>query len=210
MATTTPVLEGTYELDRTHSTVPFAIRYVGVSTFRASFADLEARLIIEDEDASLEASAVVESISIGEPPEFRDHVVRGSDFFAADAHPRISFHSTRVELAENGTAIIDGVPDIRGTQRPVTAAGTFTPPTKDPFGNTRLGFALEAVTHRAFAADGLLRDPEQRGMLTSILETLRGRNAPAAPPDRNAPNARAQLRRQSASMVRRCWPPHVE
>jgi polyisoprenoid-binding protein YceI len=145
MATTTPVLDGRYELDRTHSTVQFAIRHVGVSTFRGSFADLEARLMIEDEVASLEASAVVESISIGEPPEFRDHVVRGSDFFAADAHPRISFHSTRVELAESGTATIAGVLDIRGIQRPLTAAGTFAPPTEDPFGNIRLGFGLEAV-----------------------------------------------------------------
>ena len=56
MATTTPALDGTYELDRTHSTVQFAIRHVGVSTFRGSFADLEARLIIEDEVASLEGS----------------------------------------------------------------------------------------------------------------------------------------------------------
>ena len=148
MATTTPVLDGTYELDRTHSTVQFAICHVGVSTFRGSFADLEARLTIEDRAASLEASAVVESISIGEPPEFRDHVVRGGDFFAADAHPRISFHSTQIALAENGTAIIDGVLEMRGIQRPVIAAGTFTPPTQDPFGNTRLGFALEVVVDR--------------------------------------------------------------
>jgi polyisoprenoid-binding protein YceI len=74
--------------------------------------------------------------------------VRGSDFFAADAHRRISFHSTRVELAENGTATIDGLLDIRGIQRPVTAAGTFTPPNHNPFGNIRLGFALEAVVDR--------------------------------------------------------------
>ena len=53
MATTTPVLEGTYELDRTHSTVQFAIRHVGVSTFRGSFADPEAALVIEDEVASV-------------------------------------------------------------------------------------------------------------------------------------------------------------
>jgi chromate reductase, NAD(P)H dehydrogenase (quinone) len=31
-------------------------------------------------------------------------------------------------------------------------------------------------TQHAFAADGLLRDPEQRAMLTSILEALRGQN----------------------------------
>jgi chromate reductase, NAD(P)H dehydrogenase (quinone) len=45
-----------------------------------------------------------------------------------------------------------------------------------------LGASVEqrelAVPHaqHAFAADGLLRDPEQRAMLTSILEALRGQN----------------------------------
>ena len=137
MTIATPVLEGTYELDPTHSTVQFAIRHVGVSRFRASFGDLKARLVINDEVASLEANALVESISIGDPAEFRDHVVRGTDFFAADEHPRISFRSTRIEFAADGTASVEGLLEIRGLERPVTAAGTFTSPTEDPFGNTR-------------------------------------------------------------------------
>ena len=49
MATTTSVLRGTYELDKTHSTVDFAVRHVGVSTFRASFRQLDARLVVGNE-----------------------------------------------------------------------------------------------------------------------------------------------------------------
>lgn len=148
MTIATPVLEGTYELDSTHSTVQFAIRHVGVSRFRGSFGDLEARLVIDDEVASIEANALVESISIGDPAEFRDHVVRGADFFAADEHPRISFRSTRIEFAAHGTASVEGLLEIRGLERPVTAAGTFTSPTEDPFGNTRLGVAIEGTVDR--------------------------------------------------------------
>ena len=146
--TTTLVIDGVYELDRTHSTVQFAIRHVGISKFRGSFADLDARLIIEDGVPSLEAGVVVESISIGDPPEFREHVVHGSDFFAADAHPRIGFQSTRIELADDGALSMDGALAIRGVEHPVRAAGTFTPPTEDPFGNIRLGFELGAVVDR--------------------------------------------------------------
>ena len=47
MATSTPVLDGIYELDGTHSTVQFSVRHI-VSSFRASFGELEARLVIED------------------------------------------------------------------------------------------------------------------------------------------------------------------
>jgi polyisoprenoid-binding protein YceI len=148
MAIATPALEGMYELDRTHSTVQFAVSHVGVSTFRGSFADVEASFVAEGDVAFLAANAVVDSISIGEPPEFREHVVRGRDFFAADEHPQISFHSTEIDIAHDGTSTVDGVLAIRGVERPVRAVGSLRAPTEDPFGNTRIGFAIEAVIDR--------------------------------------------------------------
>ena len=148
MATAVQTADGVYELDKTHSTVQFAVRHIGVSSFRASFGDLDAHLVVDDTVAALEAHAVVGSISIGDPPEFREHVVRGSDFFAADAHPRINFKSTRIDLVEDGTLSVFGVLEIRGIQHEVSAVGTFTPPTEDPFGSTRLGVALEAAVDR--------------------------------------------------------------
>jgi polyisoprenoid-binding protein YceI len=148
MATTTRVLDGTYQLDRTHSTVQFAVRHVGVSTFRGSFGAIDARLVVDNSSAELEADAVVESISIGEPPDFRQHVVRGDDFFAADDYPRITFRSTQIQLGDDGTATVSGDLEIRGTSQTVTATGTFTPPTEDPFGGIRIGFDLEATLDR--------------------------------------------------------------
>jgi len=148
MATAAQTADGTYELDKTHSTVQFAVRHVGVSTFRASFGDIDARLVIDNGGAELQASAVVESVSIVEPPEFREHVVRGDDFFAADAHPLLTFRSTRIELAEDGGAIVSGELGVRGVSRAVNATGRFFPPTEDPFGGTRLGLELEATIDR--------------------------------------------------------------
>jgi hypothetical protein len=42
-----------------------------VSTFRASFGDVAARLIADASGLRLERAARVESISITDPPEFR-------------------------------------------------------------------------------------------------------------------------------------------
>jgi polyisoprenoid-binding protein YceI len=148
MATTVTVLDGTYDLDGTHSTVEFAIRHLGVSTFRASFGDVEARLTIEAGVAELEARAVVESVSIVDPPDFREHVVQGQDFFAADDHPLITFRSNSLDLDEDGPAIVVGELTIRGVSRQVTARGTFSPPTEDPFGGYRVGLALAATIDR--------------------------------------------------------------
>jgi polyisoprenoid-binding protein YceI len=148
MATTMQSLSGVYELDRAHSTVQFAIRHLNVSTFRASFSDIDARLTIENDSIALDARAQVESVSIVDPPEFRDHVVRGEDFFAADDHPLITFHSTSVVLEEDGRATVTGELGIRGITRSVTASGRIDPPTEDPFGTWHAGLELGATIDR--------------------------------------------------------------
>jgi polyisoprenoid-binding protein YceI len=160
MTTTTAALDGTYELDRVHSTLQFSVRHAGVSTFRGTFADLDAHLVVDGGVARLDAGTSVESISIAEPPEFREHVVHGSDFFAADDHPRISFQSTRLEFGPSGKVAASGVLEIRGVTRRVDEIGTFTPPTEDPFGNTRLGLFLRAsVDRRGWGMDWQMQLP---------------------------------------------------
>jgi polyisoprenoid-binding protein YceI len=148
MATTVQPLAGTYELDRHHSTVQFAINHQQVSTFRGSFREVDARLTAHDGTIALEGQARVDSISIAEPPEFREHVVRGADFFDADTHPVIALRSTRVELADDGTATLTGELTIRGLTRPITAHGTYRPTREDPFGNHRAGLELRTSVDR--------------------------------------------------------------
>lgn len=148
MAVAVQTADGVYELDKIHSTVQFAVRHVGVSTFRASFGDIDARLVIENGIAELQARAIVDSVSIVDPPEFREHVVRGEDFFAADAHPELAFRSTGVELADDGTATVSGDLVVRGVAGSVDASGTFFAPTEDPFGGIRVGLELEATIDR--------------------------------------------------------------
>ena len=144
--TTVLVAGETYDLDRTHSTVPFAVRHVGVSTFRGSVGDVDAQLTRSGDEIELRAQAVVSSISITDP-DFRAHVVDGDDFFAAAQSPVITFRSTEVVLDE-GRADVAGELTIRGLTHPVRARGQFTAPREDPFGNTRLGLELEATIDR--------------------------------------------------------------
>jgi polyisoprenoid-binding protein YceI len=148
MATAVQPIAGVYELDRAHSTVQFGITHVGVSTFRASFADVDARLVVEDGAMTLNGAVRVESISIVEPAEFREHVVRGADFFDADAYPEITFRSTEVELGAGGAVTVSGDLTIRGRSQPVSAQGTYEPPREDPFGGVRTGLALRAAIDR--------------------------------------------------------------
>lgn len=148
MATAVERFTGVYEVDPTHSSVDVAIRHMQVSVFRASFADVDGRLTVADGSIALQGRALAESISITDPPEFREHVVRGSDFFDADAHPVISFSSTSVELSDDGAATVSGELTIRGVSQPVLVAGTYRPPREDPYGSQRAGMELRATVDR--------------------------------------------------------------
>jgi polyisoprenoid-binding protein YceI len=148
MEVTTDPLAGVFDADRTHSAFQFAVRHMKVSTFRASFRDVDARLIGQASGLRLEGTAGVESISISGPPEFREHVVRGADFFDADNHPEILFRSERVELAGNGAATVEGELTIKGFSRPITATGTWERPVEDTFGALRAALELRAVLDR--------------------------------------------------------------
>src|SRR4051794_4443621 len=121
MTTITTPLSGTYTADPVHSSFGFSVRYQGVSLFRGTLGDVSATLA----DGRLEGTAQVESISIRTPEQFRAHVLSG-EFFDADNHPTVTFTSTDVDLAEDGTAKVAGELTIKGITRPVEATGTWT------------------------------------------------------------------------------------
>jgi len=145
-ATAAQPLAGTYAADPVHSSFSFAVRYMGVSTFRGTLADVDASLAVGPDGAALEGAAQVESISIRTPEQFRQHVL-SEEFFDVANHPRVTFRSARVELAEDGRASVDGELTIKGTTLPVHAEGRWTPE-GELFGTRKAGLTLEATVDR--------------------------------------------------------------
>jgi polyisoprenoid-binding protein YceI len=143
MTTVTTPFSGTYAADPVHSSFGFAVRYQGVSLFKGTLSEVDAKLT----DGRLEGTATVESISIRTPDQFRQHVL-GGEFFDAANHPEVIFTSSNLDLREDGTATVQGELTIKGITRPVTAAGTWIAPTADAFGSTRGHLNLEAVVDR--------------------------------------------------------------
>jgi polyisoprenoid-binding protein YceI len=140
-------IAGTYTVDPVHSSFGFAVRYMGVSTFRSSFTDVEARLSDDGGELTLEGTAKVESIGITSPEQFRAHVLSG-EFFDTDNHPEIAFRSTKIELNDNACATVEGELTIKGTTKPVTAQGTWQGDTAHAFGGERAALQLEATVDR--------------------------------------------------------------
>ena len=146
--TSTPgTVAGTYTVDPVHSSVGFAVRYMGVSTFRSNFSDVEARLSDEGGQLQLEGKAKVESIGITAPEQFRGHVLSG-EFFDVENHPEITFRSTSVELNDDATARVEGELTIKGVTRPLSATGTWQGDTAHAFGGERAALQLETTVDR--------------------------------------------------------------
>ena len=145
--TTTRELNGTYAADGVHSVFGFSVLHNGISSFKGTLSDVDAKLVAGDEGIALEGAAKVDSISIVEPEQLRAHVL-GEEFFDAANHPAVSFRSTGVEVSEDGRARVEGELTIRGTTKPVTATGTYRSPITGPDGNERTAFELSTTFDR--------------------------------------------------------------
>jgi polyisoprenoid-binding protein YceI len=135
------VPSGTYTLDPVHSTFGFAVRHNGVSTFRGQFEEADARL----EDGVLVGTAQAESIKIP-IPQLKDHLLSPEFFDVANA-PTVTFRSSGIRIADDGSVEVEGELTIRGVSRPVTAAGKFAAGIGIA-GNEVVGLDLEATIDR--------------------------------------------------------------
>lgn len=148
MSVATQPLTGTFVADPVHSSFQFTVKHMKISTYRASFDDVNARVVADPQGVRLDVAVRVESVSIKNPPEFRQHVVYGADFFDAGNHPEITFRSEDVALHDDGTVAVRGELMIKGIAKPVVATGTYQPLVEDPFGSVRTGVELTATVDR--------------------------------------------------------------
>ncbi len=122
MSTTTTIQQlpaGTYSVDPVHSTFGFAVKHNGVSLFRGQFDQVEAKL----EDGVLTGIAQVESVKTA-IPDLKAHLLT-PDFFNAAQTPTVTFRSSDIRVAEDGSVEVDGDLTIRGITNPVTATGSY-------------------------------------------------------------------------------------
>ena len=145
MSTLTDTTTRTYTMDPSHSRVGFAVRHMGFSTVRGSFAQFAGTVRMTPGDlASLSAEATVRTDSITTSDEKRDAHLRSADFFEVETYPTITFASTEVVGVSGDTFRLGGTLTMHGVSKPVLLEGTFLGEGKDPWGGTRV--ALEART----------------------------------------------------------------
>jgi polyisoprenoid-binding protein YceI len=131
---------GSWNLDKVHSNVGFAVDYLA-GTFTGSFNDFDAQL----SDGTLKGSVAVASVQVKDPN--LDGHLQTPDFFDAERYPQLSFESKDITRSGNELTI-NGEITIKGHTEPVEITGVITDPMSDPYGGERLGLKLEAKVDR--------------------------------------------------------------
>src|SRR5436305_9211756 len=88
---------GNWQADPIHSSVGFAVKYLGVATFTGELTNFEATLT----DGELAGRAEIASIEVKDE-NLKAHL-QSPDFFDAERHPKITFSGTA-----NGGGRFDG------------------------------------------------------------------------------------------------------
>ena len=137
---------GTWQVDKVHSTVGFAVKHMVVATFRGSFKAFDATLA--SDDAGLRLTGVVDAASVDVADENLQAHLGSPDFFDVERTPEIRFESTGVRAGEDGRVIVDGELTIKGHTETVEATGTVGYIEADMTGGERIGLELETVVDR--------------------------------------------------------------
>ena len=140
-----------WKLDPAHSAAQFAVRHMGISTVRGTFAKVSGTVTYDPADVSKTTIDVsIDAASLDTRVERRDTDLRGEHFFDVQKYPEITFKSDRAEPAGEGKLKIAGDLTLHGvTKRVVLDVDGPSQPIKDPRGTTHMGASATATINRA-------------------------------------------------------------
>jgi polyisoprenoid-binding protein YceI len=152
MTTATKTATRTWTIDPAHSIAEFGVKHMVLTTVKGRFRELEGTLQIDEarpENSSVSASVDVASIDTGVAD--RDAHLRSDDFFNAEKYPKITFHSSRVELGGDTRFKLVGDLTIRDVTREVVLDGEYEGQIDDPWGERRAAFtATTEISRKEF------------------------------------------------------------
>ena len=136
----------TWKVDPAHSVAEFKVKHMMISNVKGQFCKLSGILSLDESghhNSRVEVSAEAASIHTGD--DQRDAHPKSPNFFDVEKFPTLSFKSSGVRVLNDGELSVEGELTIHGVTRNVKfAIEGPTPPSKDPWGNTRI--AVSATT----------------------------------------------------------------
>ena len=137
-----------WDIDPDHSTIEFRVAHMVVSKTSGRFTDYRGFVEMDAEAKTLKAiEATINAESINTNHEKRDAHLRNADFLDVKQFPTMTYKMKQYRKQGDIYTIIGDL-TLRGVTKEVTLSGTFNGVTKDPWGNTRVGFSADGKLNR--------------------------------------------------------------
>jgi polyisoprenoid-binding protein YceI len=148
MSSTTNI--STWNLDAGHSAAGFKVRHMMISHSKGEFSGLSGVLQLDEVDythSTVEASIPVSTLRTGD--DSRDEHLKNADFFDVEKFPTMTFKSTSMRSTGARNYAVTGDLTIHGVTKSVTlTVEDVSQPSKDPWGNWRIGLSASAKINR--------------------------------------------------------------
>jgi polyisoprenoid-binding protein YceI len=121
-----------------------------ISNVKGQFLKLAGTLSLDQSHLTNSLVQVsIEAASIHTGDVQRDAHLKSADFFDVEKYPSLTFKSTGIKIVRDGELSIEGDLTIHGVTRKVSLAVEGpTPPSKDPWGNTRIAVSASTKINR--------------------------------------------------------------
>ena|SRR5208283_573863 len=132
-----------YSVDTAHSDIGFTVPHMVISKVRGAFDNFTGSFDVDEKGKLKSAEAVIDVKSINTRNDKRDADLRSANFFDVAKYPTLKFKSTSVKAKTDGSYTVKGNLTIRNVTKEVDLMGNIVGPSKDPWGNTRIGFSAK-------------------------------------------------------------------
>ncbi|GIN61982.1 polyisoprenoid-binding protein [Robertmurraya siralis] len=139
-----------WALDTAHSSVDFSVKHMMFANVKGSFNEFDAS--IEADPADLTTASIeftINTASVDTRNNDRDAHLRSADFFDVENFPKMTFKATSITKTDDGEYDVTGDLTIKETTKPQTFTVTYGGTGKDPWGNEKVGFAVEGSINRS-------------------------------------------------------------
>ena len=140
----------TWKIDPSHSAAEFKVRHMMISYVKGKFSGLSGVLKLNENnytDSTVEAS--IPAASVRTVDDKLDAHLKEADFFDVEKFPTLTFKSTSIRSLGDRDYEVSGDLTIRGVTKPVTlSVDDVSAPSKDPWGNQRIGLSASAKVNR--------------------------------------------------------------
>ena len=140
----------TWNIDPAHTVAEFKVRHMMITNVKGHFTGVTGVLSLDEQDITKShVEASIDAASINTREADRDTHLKSADFLDVEKFPKLTFTSTRVARKGKGELQVEGDLTIHGVTRKVEfAVEGPTPPGKDPWGNTRIGWTATTKINR--------------------------------------------------------------